>query len=109
MHAGFPMADHPGVTRMRMIPVAAHPNPVSTPFPSAANPDVSRVGSNRNDFNLWRRRFARLFHHDFAAGWRLLDINDTTRLAFDNAAGKQWQTGGNYHSFYQDGIFHTGR
>ena len=92
------MADRPNVTRMRTIPMPANPDPASAPFPVATDPDES--GSERgNDFVLRRRRFARLFDDDFAAGRSLLDINDTTRLAFDNAAGKQWQAGGDYYSF----------
>jgi hypothetical protein len=45
---------------------------------------------------LRRRRFARLFDDDFAAGRRFLDINRAVaidHLAF-HATGKKWQRGG---------------
>ena len=88
------MADRPNVTRMRMIPMAVHPDPVATPFPNAANPDESRIRRSRNNFILRRRRFAWLFDDDFAAGRRFLDINDAARFPFNNAAGQKRQCGG---------------
>jgi hypothetical protein len=99
VRALFPMSAHPEMTRMRMIPVSANPNPAAAPFPNAANPDESRVGGDRNDFDLRLRRFARLFHHNFVAGWRLSDVDDTARLTFNNTACKQRQAGGDYDSF----------
>jgi hypothetical protein len=49
---------------------------------------------------LHRRRFGRLFHHDFAAGWRLLDVNNAAWLAFNNTACKQRQTGRDESGLY---------
>ena len=79
----IPMSAHPDAARMRVIPMSAHPDPASAPFPNAANPDESRVGRDRNDLDLRRRRFARLLHND-----------DASRLAFDDAASEQRQAGG---------------
>lgn len=82
---------------MRTIPVSANPFPASAPFPVATNPE--KAGAQRgDDFVLRRRRFARLFHDDFFRGSGL-SHDDTTRLAFDDAAGEQRQAGGNYYSF----------
>ena len=89
--------------------MAANPGPASAPLPITADPYESRVWPRRNDFDLWRRRLARLLDNDFVGRRTLLDINDTTRLTFDNAAGKQWQAGGNYHGFDQNRIFHSTR
>ena len=88
--------------RMRMIPAPVNPNPASLPFPRAANPDKRRAGRRRNNFNLRRRRRAWLFHDDLGIRRRLLHDNDAARLAFDNAARKQRQAGGNQKTFDQN-------
>lgn len=96
------MSAHPNATRMRTIPMSAHPNPLAAPFPNAANPDESRVGSDRNNFDLRWRRFARLCHDDFLGGRRLLHNHGAARLAFDDAAREQRQAGGNQNGFYKN-------
>jgi hypothetical protein len=103
MSAMHPTAANPDCTRMRTIPMAADPNPAPTPIPKAINPDESRVGGDWSDFDLRRRRFAGLFHHDFGiwrrSDWRgrgLLDINRAVAIdhpAF-HAAGQKRQRSG---------------
>jgi hypothetical protein len=110
----FPSAAHPNCARMRTrSPVAANPDPPVAPFPIAANPDESRIGRRRNNFDLRRWRCG-LIHDNFGIrrGIRrrrrgLLDINRTVAindLTF-HAAAKQWQRNGNQGAF-QNGIFH---
>lgn len=94
-----PRATHPDGVRMRMIPMSANPNPAALPFPRAANPDKRRVGRRRGNFNLRRRRRARLFHDDFGIRRRLLHNNDAAWLTCDDATRKQRQAGGDYNSF----------
>ncbi len=103
----YPAAAHPDCARMRTrSPMSASPNPASAPFPIAADPDESRIGSDWNHFDLrwwWRG----VFNNDFGI-WRRLSINRTVAindLAF-HATGKKRQRGGDYCSFDQDGIFH---
>jgi hypothetical protein len=110
-----PSAAHPNSTRMRTrSPMSTRPNPASTPFPTAADPDEGRIGRDGNDFDLQRRRRG-VFDDDFSlrrrsirSGRGLLDINRAVAindLTF-NATGKKRQRGGDYCSFDQDGIFH---
>jgi hypothetical protein len=106
--SAIPMAANPDTARMRAIPVAANPNPLPAPFPNTVNPNEGRVRGDRPDFNLRKRRFAGLLHHDFGirrrSGWRgrgLLDINRAVSIdhpAFHAAAQKR-QRGGDQNSF----------
>jgi hypothetical protein len=74
------------------------PDPSSTPFPTAANPDKSRIGRNGLDFDLRRRR-GRVFDDDRVGRGGLLHDDNTARLRFDNAAREQGQAGGDYNTF----------
>ena len=101
--AMIPMAAHPNATRMRMIPTAVDPNPATVPFPNAANPNKGRIGRNRNNFDLRRRRFARLCHDNFGSRRRLrvnrtVAINDLTF----HATGKERQRSGDQDGFNND-------
>jgi len=95
MTAMAPVAAHPNGARMRTrSPVAGAPNPASTPFPRAANPDKRRIGSHGNNLDLQRRWLAWTFHDHFARRRGLLHNHDTARLAFNNAPRQQWQASG---------------
>jgi hypothetical protein len=51
---------------------------------------------------LRRRRIFRLGDDHFPGGRGLLHDHDAARLAFDYAAGEQWQTDGDQNSFKQN-------
>lgn len=88
------MAAHPINARVRTIPMSANPDPMSAPFPVAADPDESWIGPGRNNLDSHRRRFARLFHDNFASDSGMLHDDDAAWLTFDDATGEQWQAGG---------------
>jgi hypothetical protein len=94
--ASIPSAMHPDGIRMRTrSPMSGGPNPTPAPFPTAADPDESRVGRHRDDFNLRRR----VFDDDRAGRGGLLHDDNAARLAFDNAAREQGHAGNDYNTF----------
>lgn len=79
-----PMAMDPHCPRMRTgCPATTEPDPAAAPFPIATNPNICRIGCDRNKLNLrwWGRR---VFDNDFAGGTRRRWLDIDRAVAINN-------------------------